>query len=225
MTLVLVAHGTRDPAGVTEVAAIANAVRERLGDVHVAVAYADVLRPGITDMLATLPPGPGPVVLVPAFLASGYHVRVDVPREVAASGRDDVLVTRPLGPDPALVAAAHDRLRAAGWRRGDAVLLAAAGSNDPIARQDVSRAAARLEHWVGRPVSVGFAASSQPLVADAVAAMRAGGERRVVAASWLLAPGLFHQAFAGAGADVVADPLGAHPKVVDLVARRYLAAA
>jgi sirohydrochlorin ferrochelatase len=224
MTLLLVAHGTREAAGAVEVTAIADAVRDRLGGEPVAVAYVDVLRPGIADVLAMLPVGPSPVVLVPAFLAAGYHVRVDVPREVAASGRSDVLVTSPLGPHPALVAAAYDRLRAAGWRRGDAVLLAAAGSSDPRARQEVRAAAALLERWVGHPVSVGFAASSQPLVADAVAAMRADGQRRIAAASWLLAPGLFHQAFAAAGADVVADPLGAHPKVVDLVARRYLTA-
>ncbi|EHR49286.1 hypothetical protein SacmaDRAFT_0993, partial [Saccharomonospora marina XMU15] len=38
---------------------------------------------------------------------------------------------------------------------------------------------------------------------------------------WLLAPGLFQRRLAGAGADVVAAPLGAHPAVVDLVLRRH----
>jgi sirohydrochlorin ferrochelatase len=47
----------------------------------------------------------------------------------------------------------------------------------------------------------------------------AGG--RVAVASWLLAPGLFHRDVSSSGAEVVADPLGAHPRVVDLIVRRY----
>ncbi|MDQ3989388.1 MAG: sirohydrochlorin chelatase, partial [Actinomycetota bacterium] len=48
-----------------------------------------------------------------------------------------------------------------------------------------------------------------------VGGLRAVGQRRVVVASWLLAPGLFHRAALGCGADVVAAPLGSHPAVVD----------
>jgi sirohydrochlorin ferrochelatase len=40
-------------------------------------------------------------------------------------------------------------------------------------------------------------------------------------ASWLLAPGLFQRSLAEAGADVVAAPIGAHPRLVDLILRRY----
>ena len=37
-------------------------------------------------------------------------------------------------------------------------------------------------------------------------------------ASWLLAPGVFHRAALGCGADVVAAPLGSHPAVVGRLA-------
>lgn len=84
-------------------------------------------------------------------------------------------------------------------------------------------AAELLALRVGQLVAVGYIASSPPPVADAVAALRASGTQRVVAA-WLVAPGLFHRALAEAGADIVADPLSVHPKVVDLIVRRYLAA-
>lgn len=53
-------------------------------------------------------------------------------------------------------------------------------------------------------------------------AREAGG--RVAVASWLLAPGLFQRRVQDSGADVVADPLGAHPRVADLVLRRYFTA-
>jgi sirohydrochlorin ferrochelatase len=107
-----------------------------------------------------------------------------------------------------------DRLRDAGWRRGDAVVLAAAGSSDPRAVADVRAAACLLSGHVGRRVRVGFIATGAPRIAPLVAGLRAAGEPRVAVASWLLAPGLFHRKLGTVGADVVAAPLGAHPAVV-----------
>ncbi|NUT46802.1 MAG: sirohydrochlorin chelatase, partial [Saccharothrix sp.] len=94
---------------------------------------------------------------------------------------------------------------------------AAAGSSDPRALADVRAVATALSRRVGGPVTVGYAATAEPRVADVVAA--ASG--RVAVASWLLAPGLFHQAVAASGAAVVADPIGAHLRVVEAVLLRY----
>jgi sirohydrochlorin ferrochelatase len=60
-------------------------------------------------------------------------------------------------------------------------------------------------------------------VAEAVAAARAGltGSGRVVAASYLLAPGFFHDRVARAGADVVTAPLAPDDRLVDVVLDRY----
>src|SRR3954463_10121866 len=123
MTLVLVAHGTRDPRGAVVVEEVAALVRARLGDVPVEVAYADVRQPDVTAVLRGVS---GPVVVVPAFLAAGYHVRVDVPQQIAAAGNGDGGGTEPIG--SALLPVVRERLREAGWRPGDAVVLAAAGS-------------------------------------------------------------------------------------------------
>lgn len=224
MNLVLVAHGTRDPAGAVLVERLAAAVRRRLGGVPVRVAYADVREPSVGQVLATLR---GRAVLVPAFLAAGYHVRVDVPAQIEASGRTDIEVSGSLGPHPALVAAAHDRLTAAGWRPGDAVVLAAAGSSDPLALADVRRAAVLLGARLGTAVRVGYVTTAAPSVPAAVTRARGQltGRRamgRVAVASWLLAPGLFQRTLAESGADLVAAPIGVHPRAVELIARRYL---
>jgi sirohydrochlorin ferrochelatase len=56
---------------------------------------------------------------------------------------------------------------------------------------------------------------------DVVRDMRRGGARRVVVASYLLAPGYFQRRIAEAGADVVSPPLGAHDALARLVLRRY----
>ncbi|MFC7447496.1 sirohydrochlorin chelatase [Rhodococcus daqingensis] len=216
--LVLVAHGTRSPRGVDMVAALADAVAGEVGTTR--VAFVDVLGPSPAEVLRDLG---GPAVVVPAFLASGYHVHTDVPREVADSGHPDVTVTRALGPDPVLARVLFERLREAGWRPGDAVVLAAAGSSDPRALADVRRGAAMLAELLGDRVHIGYVATAEPRVPQVVGGLRSSGHRRVFIASYLLAHGLFHRRLADAGADGVAEPLGVHPALVRLLADRYRA--
>lgn len=146
---VLVAHGTRSAAGVENIAALAEAVSRRVGSVR--TAFVDVLGPTPSEVLSTID---GPAVLLPAFLASGYHVHHDIPEHVALSGHPQVAITQTLGPDPVLASVLAGRLRAAGWRRGDAVVLAAAGSSDARARHEVHTAASLLARHTG-PVRVG----------------------------------------------------------------------
>lgn len=212
MKLVLAFHGTRDPRGVAVCSSIAGLVQAAV-DVPVEVAFADVLQP---DVRAVVRAVDGPCVVVPVFLAAGYHVRVDIPEQIGdCSG---VVLTSPVGVDA--VPAVRDRLREAGFRRGDAVVLAAAGSSDSRALADVRRAAALLG-----ASAVGYVATASPRVGEVVAGMRLRFPgRRVVVASWLLAPGVFHSSLAECGADLVSEPVGAHPFLVDALVRRYYGA-
>ncbi|MVU81099.1 sirohydrochlorin chelatase [Nocardia sp. ET3-3] len=189
----------------------------------VRTAFVDVLGPAPAEVLRDL--DGVPAVVVPAFLASGYHVYQDVPREVAASAHGAVAVTHAMGPDPALAEVMHLRLRAAGWRPGDAVVFAAAGSSDARARQDVQRSASLLSERLETPAHLAYIATGEPRVPEVVAAVRSSGARRVFIASYLLAHGLFHQRLHDAGADGVAEPIGVHPAVVRLLASRYSSAA
>jgi len=131
----------------------------------------------------------------------------------------------PLGPDARLVDVLVDRLTQAGLAPGDAVVLAAAGSTDPAAAVAVEEVAAGLAARLGRPVTVGYGAGSTPRVPDAVAAARATAPGRVVIASYLLAPGYFHDRVLDAGADVVSAPLAPDDRIVAIVLDRYAAAA
>lgn len=222
MSVVIAAHGTQDPAGVAVAHELAGALRARLPARQVSLAFVDVLGPKVSEVLAATP---GPVTVVPAFLSSGYHVRTDVPREVAATGRRDVTISSALGPHPLLVGAMKERLCEAGWRDSDVVVLAAAGSSNPYAVADVRAAARQLVGEVGGRVRVGFVATGAPRVAPLVAGLREAGVSRVAVASWLLAPGLFHSRLASADADVVAAPLGAHPGVIDRLVQLALTGA
>ncbi|RCV54846.1 cobalamin biosynthesis protein CbiX [Marinitenerispora sediminis] len=219
-TLLLAVHGTRDPRGTAVAHGLARRVAA-LGGMPVRLGFADVLAPDVGEVAGAIT---GPVVVVPAFLAAGYHVRVDIPAQLARAGRADARVTEALGSDPRLVATAARRLRRAGYRPGDAVVLAAAGSSDPAARAEVADAADRLARELFAPVRVGYIATGAPTVADAVAGLRAAGHRRVAVGSWLLAPGLFHTRLSGSGADAVAAPLCPDDAVADAVVARFRAA-
>ena len=179
--LLLVAHGTRNPRGVDMIASLADAVAGRVGPTR--VAFVDVLGPSPAEVLRD---SSRPTVLVPAFLASGYHVHSDVPQEVAASGHTAVSVTRALGPDPILAQVLVQRLEAAGWRPGNAVVLAAAGSSDPRALRDVRSAARMLSSLVRTTVRIAYVATGSPRVPEVVETLRAQGARRVFIASYLL---------------------------------------
>ncbi len=220
-SLLLVAHGTRDPAGAAVIEGIAARVSWALPGVSVAAAYVDVTQPTPAQVLVGLP---GPVVVVPLFLAAGYHVRTDLPAQLCRTGRADLVLGETLGPDPALIAAAAQRLEAAGVRESDAVVLAVAGSSDSCAQADGVRAARRLGRRLGRPVTLATIASGGPRIADVVNGLHEAGASRVAAASWLLAPGLFQRRLAASGAEVIAAPLADHFAVLDVVGNRYRAA-
>ncbi len=207
MTLVLAAHGTRDPQGSAVTYALAAKIRAVVPD-DVVVAFADVRSPSIADVLSTLD---GPVVVVPAFLASGYHVRVDIPTQILQSGHTNTTLTRPFGPSPLLVGAMHQRLLETGWA-GQPIVMAAAGSSDPQALSDVRTAARLLSRLTSVHVRVGYITTT-PRVADIV-------QPGDFIASWLLAPGLFHQTLRKTG-HPVSKPIGAHENAVTLAARCY----
>jgi sirohydrochlorin ferrochelatase len=183
----------------------------------VRTAFVDVLGPNPAEVLSHLD---SPAIVVPAFLASGHHVIADLPARIAESGHAATTVTPALGPDPVLCGVMRQRLVEAGWVPGDVVVMAAAGSSDPHARREVYSAATMLARQVGE-VHVGFIATGAPRVHDVIRVLRRAGLRRIFIAPYLLAPGLFHDRLHDCGAFAVAEPLGAHPDIVDLVVSRY----
>jgi sirohydrochlorin ferrochelatase len=220
--LVTVAHGTRVAVGNRVAAAITAKASRRLA-VPAQGSYVELCDPGLGAVMRTLEQ---PAVVVPLLLSTGFHVRADIPAAASLAGTH-VQVARPLGPHPLLAEVMCLRLRGAGARVGDPVVLVAAGSRDPDAAIDLASAARMLQSRWGAPVRVATVSGDGPCVTDAVAQSRVGG--RVAAVPYLLAPGHFsrraRQLATSAGATTVADVLGPHPLVVELVVRRYRALA
>ncbi|WP_346618925.1 sirohydrochlorin chelatase [Blastococcus montanus] len=223
--LVACAHGTRNPTGRRLIAELALAARAQRPGLVTTAAFVDVQPPTVVDVVAGLSAEGRPAVVVPLLLSGGYHVHVDIAGAVADA--EAAVAARPLGPDPRLVAVLHDRLLAAGADPRDpltAVVLAAAGSSDPRSVADVENTADLLQRdWAG-PVTTGYGSAAQPPVPDAVAAARKAGAEQVVIASYLLAPGHFHDKLAGAGADAITAPLLPDDRIAAVLLDRYDAA-
>ncbi|MEU1374176.1 sirohydrochlorin chelatase [Streptomyces triculaminicus] len=217
--LLAVAHGTRDPAGMAAIGALLGRVAALRPGLPVRLGCVDVARPSLAEALAGLS---GTVVVVPLLLGDGYHVRVDIPRALAAAPRVRARVAPALGPDPLLAEALAGRLAEAEPRGGGGpVVLAAAGSTEPAANAATESMAGLLSARLGRPAVAAYLCGGSPTPAEAVSALRAGGHRQVAVARYLLGPGFFARHAARAGGSVVSEPLGAHDAVARLVLRRY----
>jgi sirohydrochlorin ferrochelatase len=221
--LVAVAHGTSSAAGRSAIGSLVAAVALRRPDLTVRAAFVDVQPPDPTAVLSSLRDDV-PARLVPLLLSAGHHVYVDLAE--AAAAVPGTTVAPALGPDDRLADLLRDRLEEVGLRDDDVVVLGAAGSSQPSAVADCERVAAALGRLLGRPVVAGYLSAVEPRLADAVAAQRVPG-RRVVVATYLLAPGFFAHLADRSGADVVTPPLllpheTAPAALVDVVVERYL---
>ncbi|GAA2137423.1 sirohydrochlorin chelatase [Nocardioides koreensis] len=214
-TLVTVAHGTRHPPGNDVARALTARCAETL-EVPALTSYVELCAPSFGSVMAA---ATGPCVVVPLLLSTGFHLRQDLP---AAADRSayPVRLAPALGPDPVLAVAQAARLVEAGARPGQPVVMVAAGSTDPAADADLRRATALLaEMWAG-PVDLATLSGRGPRPAEVV-------RRGVAVSPYLLAPGHFSRRARdesrAAGARVVADVIGAHPLVADLIACRFIA--
>lgn len=223
--LVTVAHGTRAAEGPVTIHGLVRQVARRMPNVDVVESYVELVEPSFSSVMER---AEAPSVVVPLLLSTGYHVTTDLP-EAALRSPYPVVTARHLGPHPLLAAAAAMRLRAAGAQRGDAVVMVAAGSTDPDAAVDTYVAGRLLQaHWGGAPVQVAHLSGEGLSVADAMANLRRDGHTRIAMSPYLLAPGHFAAKARTIsvlhGATAVADVLGQHPLVAELVIRRYLTA-
>lgn len=224
-TLIACSHGTSDAKGQKAVGTLISDVRQLLPDVKVVAAVVDVEQPQIDEVMAR-EASLDDVVVVPLLLSVGYHTTVDISRAVQAHA--NAQQTAPLGTHPLITDVLVDRLTAAlpdGWRRGDHVVLAAAGSSNPAAAHDVQIVAERLRACIPARVIIGFASASTPRVIDAVSSARSAGASRVIVASHVLAPGFFAGLFRAAGADIVTAALAPDRRIAQVVAERFRAAA
>ncbi|MFT4043302.1 MAG: sirohydrochlorin chelatase [Gordonia sp. (in: high G+C Gram-positive bacteria)] len=241
-TLLLVAHGSRDPRFADTARRVRAAVAHRLAHVQVSLCYLDLNEPLVGDALRAVggdttvggetTVGGDAVVVVPLLLAPGFHSEVDLPAVIRAQARTNVVCTEVLG-SPQLTRALADRLGEAGLRPGDGIVLTAVGSTDTRAATVVRRRALELSTLTHHPVEVVFATrlgTGDIQLRNAIRRLRTGGAKRIAVSPYFLAAGLLTERVESAldrfeSGAIVAGPIGAHPALIDAVVRAYTTAA
>jgi sirohydrochlorin ferrochelatase len=232
--LVALAHGSRDKRSSATIKALVAEVRALRPDLKIEAAFLELSRPTFGTVVDRLvKAGHEEIVVVPLLLSDAYHAKVDVPSAVAEqAARHEGLQIRAahiLGMEASFLEVLdlrlRDALKQARVRELDALVLAAAGSSDPLANQAVTRLARVWGTHHRLPVKAAYASASPPATGEAVRAFRGEGRRHIAVASMFLAPGFLPDRAAElaleAGAVAVSEPLGAHPELARAVLARY----
>jgi sirohydrochlorin ferrochelatase len=199
--LLLVGHGTRDPAGIAEFFAAAKLIRELAGGRPLTACFLELATPTISEGVEELVrSGATRIIALPLLLFSAGHAKRDIPAAVAAAAarNPDVEIKQaaPLGCDRHILALSDRRFREAIAQcppipvEQTLLVLVGRGSLDPEATAEMHRfARLRAEQSpVGR-ISVCFLAMQQPSLADSLDAAAASEFRQIVFQPHLLFAG------------------------------------
>ena len=179
--LVALAHGSRDPRSAETITALVAEVRAQRPDLRVEAAYLDLAKPSFQTVVDRLvKAGHDEIVVVPLLLTEAFHATVDVPAAIAeATARHEGLRIRGtavLGLEARFLEVLDERMRTAlsdaRVRELDALVLAAAGSSDPLANQAVARLARIWGTHHKLPVTAAFASAAPPAVCTGLGVRR-----------------------------------------------------
>src|SRR4051812_19670782 len=199
--LLVVGHGTRDADGLAEFHALAALVRDAAGALPVETGFIELAEPLVDEAVDRLVASAGPraVVSVPLVLLAAGHLKNDGPATLARARARPPAVTftlgRDLGIDPAVLAVAEDRIRAALPAGHDpattGVALVGRGSSDPDACGDLYKVARLLADGRGLGlVEPAFAGVAQPDLPATLERLRRLGATTIVVAPFLLFTGV-----------------------------------
>lgn len=216
--VVLLSHGSPDPRSGGTARLLAQRLARATGEITVA-AFLQHDDPDLAVQCRVLADaGITEAVVVPMLVTPAFHARVDVPAAVQdAQSRSGVRLTvsEPIGTDQLLLDAMERQLPPG------PVVLAVAGTSDPVAQDRIGRLAAMWSARRASPVTVGYASQAAPNVATAIAEVESHARASASIASFVLYPGVLpDRILAAAGDRPVTSPLAQAPELVDLIRQR-----
>ena len=242
-SIVVAAHGSRDPAALRECETLVGLMKARAPQRDIACGYLEFASPTIDAAVkATIQTGAQRIVMLPALLFAATHAKNDMPSELAVLKRDFPSVEFHFGAamdlHPLLLRLSQQRIVEAEAlstrtvKRSDACLVVVGrGTSDPDANSEVSKLARMLEEGLGFGASfVCYAGTAQPAVADGLrTAARLGTQRTIVFPYFLFDGVLVKRIYAAAETLQARHPeievlkasyLGAHADVADVFLER-----
>ncbi|MCS6840022.1 MAG: sirohydrochlorin chelatase [Roseiflexus sp.] len=241
--LLLIGHGTDDPAGLEEYYQMATLVGERL-NTFVQPCFLELADPPIAQAVDDcVRSGYRCIVALPLLLGAAGHQKNDIPVALNEARRRypdlDIRYGAPLGVQYALVRALAERVEAAYAaapasipRDKTALALIGRGSSDPDSNSDVARMARLL--WEGSGfgwIEYGFYSITRPDVATTIRHCMALGAEQIIVVPYLLFTGRILQRTTlqvetarqqhPAIPILMAEHLGLHDGVLAAILQRY----
>ena len=193
-SIVVAAHGSRDPAGILELETLVALMKKRAPARPITHGFLEFAHPTIDEgVRAAIDAGANRVVMLPALLLAATHAKNDMPGELAVLKRDfpgvEFHFGAPMDLHPLMLRLAQQRIVEAETssnrtvKRSDSCLVVVGrGTTDPDANSDVSKLARMLEEGLGFGVSyVCYSGTAEPGLTDGLRrAARLGCERMVV---------------------------------------------
>ncbi|MDQ1538879.1 MAG: sirohydrochlorin cobaltochelatase [Actinomycetota bacterium] len=242
LPLLVVGHGTRSDAGVTEFNAFMGRLQRRSDAPYrdAAGGFIELSRPPVTEAVAELV-GKGHTALIalPLVLVAAGHGKGDIPASLVREQERHPTMTysygRPLGPHPTLLNILERRIEKAlgDTARADThILLVGRGSTDPDANAEIAKVARLL--WEGRGyagVEPAFVSLADPEVPAGLDKLRRLGGKRIIVAPYFLFSGILPDRIVSQSAEFaaehpdlsieVAELIGDCDELADLVLERY----
>ncbi|MBI5136568.1 MAG: sirohydrochlorin chelatase [Nitrospirae bacterium] len=197
--ILLIGHGSRNPAGNDEFLDFAGRMRARHPDetfVTCFIEFHDVLVGDGVDQAVAL--GATRIIAVPVILLAAGHVKMEIP-EILEAGRHrhpgvEIVYARNIGVCAQTVAMLVERVAEVAFGRPDTdtgVLVLGRGSSDPDASGDVAKVARLFRQASGYDlVHYAFVGVTTPDLPTGVRQLIAMGARRVIIAPYFLFTGV-----------------------------------
>lgn len=210
--LVMVAHGSRREEARHSIDRLRDLVVAIRPGLQVFASYIELCDPLFPSILRELSQS---AIIVPLLLTHGFHLATDVRAVAYENGFE---TSEPLGPDSKLIDLLNLRLKQAGTPDDASIILAAAGSKDKASNKDVELVAQALSRLRGVTVKVGFIGSAMPNFFEVARKIQ---DRNIAVSPYLLSPGKFSESLANCGMPWIAEPLGIHQLIAQLILDRY----
>jgi precorrin-8X/cobalt-precorrin-8 methylmutase len=202
-SIVVAAHGSRDPAALREVETLIALMKERAPGRTIVHGFLEFARPTIDEAVrSVIERGERRVVLLPALLLAATHAKNDMPGELALLRRQFPEVEfhfgAPADLHPLLLRLAQRRIleaearaKSAARRVDSCLVVVGRGTSDPDANSEVSKLTRMLEEGLGFGAShVCYAGTAQPSVSEGLRRAARLGCRRLVVFPYFLFDGV-----------------------------------
>lgn len=244
--IVLVGHGSRDPRGNEEILEFVELFKEQHHFQNVEACFLEFAEPDIPSKLdECVAKGAQEVIVIPLILLPAGHTKLHIPGHIdeARQRHQGVVFTygKPIGEDLQITHILQERLQGTleeFAEKGEeidpdktALLVTGRGSSDPDANSTLFRISRLIwEKLPYRIVETAFMGVTSPLLSESLKRCRMLGAQKIIVLPYFLFTGILIERMIKQTAEftkehpdapaVVADYMGFHPYLAEIVARR-----